>query len=859
MAYIGAPYNFVPFAEKTYSPVTEKQMGLHDKINPDEGSEKRYTGEIRYQIEAKTPIMVDDGAGHFFKSENGKYAIPGSTMRGLIRENVQILGASDVRRDIDDYRLMYRHVAAGALKGEYGTILGNKTVPYPKPDGGTASVSILQNVKAGYIRYDSTKKKYVIYPTKSESVAVNMPNYYVLSEKTVASAWMKYVENEKKGDFAYDLLAWEEDDGHGNKALKTIMQHMPNRPFRMKFSGNNGRLNGMVLSRRSVWYRFIRTNRGRDYYDLNNDQFDDSSMGFLVVYSANNGSLTTAILDSVGNCISVGSLQYVGTPNDGYVPYSKKCSYKVDLRSPKNIIAVSKEEKEEEGWLHGWVVSTGKMNNKKVIYIIPEKDGKNAFELSDDDIKSFSIDYNKRENTLKALFGDNTVSDDEKKRRAKKEFYLPEKDAEEKPVFYINTDVNKCYFSFTPHLRLFHEHTVAEGIKQTPPSVGHYDLATSMFGLSDGNRKKHYKSKVSFTDAELLQETGQPLKEVRLILAEPKASSYLDYLDQSNGATITTYNSPDFKLRGMKQYWLRDVLYTGNTNANNDRVGTKMKPIESGAGFVGTIRFQNLDETELGLLLWSVRLNPESDMNIGKGKPYGYGRIKVKDVKVRILNTYKAYNTQTLDPDPFDEMNESEIMGKIEAYKETVVGGKPIKDSPSVIAFFKMKDSKNLPKDDRIRYMSIDDRDYQNRKQPLHTVEQALNPNYVYTPPENNQNNWNNHNRGGNRTNFAGNRNNQGGNRNNAEPQLKPITAGSNIIVVASDVFDDNKTAGRKNARFEKAYRMEAGKKKQEFAMKGIVFGVPSGLTVGEEVIMAVTKAAPDKLLGEYRQIYRGM
>ena len=54
---------------------------------------------------------------HFRKNENGKYCIPGSSVRGLIRNNVQILGFSSFEDDIDDYALMYRNVANGAEKG----------------------------------------------------------------------------------------------------------------------------------------------------------------------------------------------------------------------------------------------------------------------------------------------------------------------------------------------------------------------------------------------------------------------------------------------------------------------------------------------------------------------------------------------------------------------------------------------------------------------------------------------------------------------------------------------------------------------------------------------------------------------
>ena len=159
--YVGAPYNFVPFTQKEYE-YPKEQLPTHDSMN-----EKLISGELVYEMTAETDIFVDDGtdAHHFNKNAKGQYSIQGSSVRGLIRNNVQILGFSSIADDIDDYALMYRNVAGGAERERYNTILGNAVINLgmnPKTKK-PITMSILKNVKAGYIRQENGQ--YFIYQT----------------------------------------------------------------------------------------------------------------------------------------------------------------------------------------------------------------------------------------------------------------------------------------------------------------------------------------------------------------------------------------------------------------------------------------------------------------------------------------------------------------------------------------------------------------------------------------------------------------------------------------------------------------------------------------------------------------------
>ena len=206
--YVGAPYNFVPMW-KTVAELNKKT----DTISHDCVSNNLISGVIDYCVTAKTPIIVDNGNGDFVKNNYGEYVIPGSSMCGLIRNNVQILSQSSLADDIDDYSLMFREVGGAVRssmnKSAYDGVLGSGTVQL---DG--KSLSVLKNVKAGYIK--NTGKEYIIYHTKPDRInnTLGEMNYYVLSERKIVDNYLK--SKEGRESFRYSFFM---QNG------KSIMQH----------------------------------------------------------------------------------------------------------------------------------------------------------------------------------------------------------------------------------------------------------------------------------------------------------------------------------------------------------------------------------------------------------------------------------------------------------------------------------------------------------------------------------------------------------------------------------------------------------------------------------------------------------
>ena len=621
--YVGAPYNFVSFSNQVYQ-YPEGKLTAHNDMN-----QELSTGEISYEITAVTPIFVDDGNQEFHTDPEGRYSIPGSTLRGLIRNNVQILGLSGFADDIDDYALMYRNVAAGLEQDRYKAVLGADTIPL-NTGAKNKQVSVLKNVKAGYVKKEGGK--YYIYRTAVDKLQDNYGemNYYPLSEWKIIE---EYLGLEDKSKFSYAYF---------RQGGKNMLQNEFS-PFHKK-PGKNGKV------------------------------------------------------------------QYEGTDNRYYVPYMKEISY--ELRNLKDVTAVGAPGKYSR---KGYVVSTGKMRQKKVIYIIPEIDRKQEpIQIPDRDVEAFCIDYKKRENKLPGAY--KSIRDKVQKEQICSIFNLPE-EGETKPVFYICL-AGRLYFGFTPRLRLFYDHTIREGLNPCHrKSV--LDYASAMFGYTDDGKKKEdlgpgrggsYKTKLSFSDAVIeSMESGQLCAREDVILGEPSPTSCLNYLKSKESGAPATYNRRNFELRGVKQYWLHEKVASRETTSDNQNVASGVHALKAGVKFRGKVRFQNLTKDELGLLLWSMGLNPESRMNVGKAKSYGYGQIQVHILEAKEIDLKKAYGTADLSLDPFRPIKVEET---VKFYKDTVnaiLGSGSIDDMPHIREFFAMKDSALIPDNERTRYMTLDD------------------------------------------------------------------------------------------------------------------------------------------------------
>lgn len=102
--YIRAPFNFVPVSSKVFFP------GWADQVSQDVPFSDALSGTIHLKITAKTPMFIRNGhtesdekegsnKWRSFSNENGKYFIPATSIKGEVRNILEIMSFSKLRLD----------------------------------------------------------------------------------------------------------------------------------------------------------------------------------------------------------------------------------------------------------------------------------------------------------------------------------------------------------------------------------------------------------------------------------------------------------------------------------------------------------------------------------------------------------------------------------------------------------------------------------------------------------------------------------------------------------------------------------------------------------------------------------------
>lgn len=130
MAQINAPYNFVPLSDVVVFPEWA------DQVSHDLPFEKGVSGEIEITLTTLSQIVVGSGRDtrkgqpghlHFFKTpgSGGKFAIPGSSLRGMIRSVFEVATFSKMDR-VDDMTFSLRDLTGSEDTNVYRRVLKEK-------------------------------------------------------------------------------------------------------------------------------------------------------------------------------------------------------------------------------------------------------------------------------------------------------------------------------------------------------------------------------------------------------------------------------------------------------------------------------------------------------------------------------------------------------------------------------------------------------------------------------------------------------------------------------------------------------------------------------------------------------------
>lgn len=281
----------------------------------------------------------------------------------------------------------------------------------------------------------------------------------------------------------------------------------------------------------------------------------------------------------------------------------------------------------EDGLLPGVLLFTGRPVGRQPnhLYLFPAADPEaETVEVSKEDVLSYAADLESRQNSLKAYYD--------------LDFWVLPREGEMKPVFYLRHE-GHLYFGMSLFLRIGYPYSLSQGLpKHHRDVLAQYscplDFPHAVLGFVTGTAS--YRSRVSFGDFQTLGDPAE-LPQVRTILATPRASYYPGYVLDGK-----PYIDGDFQLRGYKQYWMKAPCVPP-VSEGKEKAGSTLRPLPAGTKFRGVIRYKNLTGAELGLLLWSLRLEKDCRQTIGSGKPYGYGRMKLTIDRLAEFDTAALY------------------------------------------------------------------------------------------------------------------------------------------------------------------------------------------------------------------------
>ena len=189
------------------------------------------------------------------------------------------------------------------------------------------------------------------------------------------------------------------------------------------------------------------------------------------------------------------------------------------------------------------------------------------------------------------------------------------------------------------------------------------DFTEALFGYTrkvGSQRERAYAGRISCSDAELIPQQEEIwLSQTSVtpqILSGPKPTTFQHYLVQKepdlyaagttrDGAVKYATRLRDYGdvtpgetvIRGHKFYWhkgavgLEDIKEKGLVK-EGDTQHTRIHPLRAGVGFHFKVHFENLNEEELGALIWifNMAANEHIRLKIGMGKPLGMGAVAIR-------------------------------------------------------------------------------------------------------------------------------------------------------------------------------------------------------------------------------------
>lgn len=298
----------------------------------------------------------------------------------------------------------------------------------------------------------------------------------------------------------------------------------------------------------------------------------------------------------------------------------------------------------------GVLIKTGWAPRKHMEFVLnlPEDDSKTEIPISDELIQKYREQITQGQ---EKLLGKNGVLQ------------------HNHPVFYLIEEGKIVFFGHAMMFRLPYQLSPLDFVPEELRDTSILDFAEAVFGyVRDGKQQTEQScaGRVFFSDAQtknsdpwLSTSTLKPQ-----ILGSPKPTTFQHYLVQTSTKKeeLKHYGSEPYSnsegeiktvIRGHKLYWhkgdrtvdqLRERDLTKLTKAKKQY--TEIKPVKSGVTFSFQVSFENLDNSELGAILWILDIAQDENyrLSLGMGKPLGMGAVRIEH-QLYLSDRTKRYNT----------------------------------------------------------------------------------------------------------------------------------------------------------------------------------------------------------------------
>jgi CRISPR-associated protein (TIGR03986 family) len=686
------PYEFVPFDKDQYrfpyaastSPDGGKMLlPRHDRVE-----RERLSGELRYKITPHSDLVIEIrekyGGGHF---------ISGSVVRGKFRSNVEMLSRS-YPEFVNRAPLMYRDIQSNDYKKQLFGLKKSDQESDQELDQELDLKEIEHYIRVGFLH--KSDGKFFIVPAEKfgDKYFLSIPEHRLrkmeVGRCAKSSLWLYYWNDEIINQFERLQQQIDQLTREIKKLREPYRQILKDCPMSRWFS------NCMAFTKMrediNATVELLKSEKKEisDEKEIANELIEcrrDHLNELTNLFIEENGlsdSQAADIKEIYKKTFERWQLKWElenqyksnGKRNENFKPYQLRVSYDLDDSVGVRDISLNINKYKRKGYLF----NSTNASSKRSHYLVGGPNlSESVLHIKDEVINAYNRNLGRMR--FPQVRRGQDLSEQERRELIKDfiRFYslfdrYDELSNKDEPIIFYRTEINEktttvADLGRTPYMKIFYE-TKPEHLLGSKPANS-VDYAGALFGYVDSSSpdssSRSYKSRLIFRPVEIKGDPGRTRKVRHFILMTPQPTASGMYLRQ-DGTIKKTYADPasTLEFNGLKYYHVRKSQREPS-DANKQERFSSARYVYGANCFEelsGTVAFKNLTRAEMGLLLlaadirlirqskfWEkVRINYSAlQVNehfldrcyelIGGAKPYGYGKVTIDVLDLRLEDT----------------------------------------------------------------------------------------------------------------------------------------------------------------------------------------------------------------------------